>query len=274
MVKKLFKHEFRSWLRIMPIIYIIIVAMASMHRLLQCFEAHNVYYDITFFSATFTFVLAAYAALCTPAVVSVVRFYKNMFTSEGYLTMTLPVTPANHLWVKSITTICFGFLTSAVMVLSLVIITAGDLFTEIWKAAAYLIRSFCENIPRDILIHCVFYILELGVLLLVSAFYNCLLYYLCLCIGQLFRKARILASIGAFFAYGMIVDAISTCFSLGFTMLDLAGVLENIWKAIDRIGVENAAHIFFVLAILGSCVTGLVFFLLCHTILRKKLNLE
>ena len=31
-----------------------------------------------------------------------IRFYKNLFTDEGYLTWTLPATPAQQLWAKII----------------------------------------------------------------------------------------------------------------------------------------------------------------------------
>ena len=42
MVKKLFKHEFLAWLRVLPIIYGITLIVAGMHRLLQVFENDSV----------------------------------------------------------------------------------------------------------------------------------------------------------------------------------------------------------------------------------------
>lgn len=269
MVKKLYKHEFLAWLRIMPIIYIIVLGFAGMHRFLQLFEADSIYYSIAFGSATFAFVLVIFAALAAPTVFGVIRFYKNLFSSEGYLSMTLPVTPANHLWVKLTTGVCFDIITILVVLFSLLIVTAGDMFTELCKAGVYLIKQ----IPEDVGIHLFFYLLEILLAMLLASFNGYLLYYTCLCIGHLFRRVRILASVGAFFAYNLLMELVSTFFSLGFTVLGSIGALDWTDAVIDKLG-PYTIHLVFGIGLVISLLQGLIYFLVCHHILRKKLNLD
>lgn len=269
MVRKLYKHEFRAWLRVMPIIYTVMLTVAVMHRLLQVFEADSVFYYIPLVSAFIAYFIVLYAGIFSPVVFGVVRFYRNMFTSEGYLTMTLPVTAAQHLWVKVSTAVCFYTLTLLVGVITGLILTAGDMFTELCKAAAYLM----EDIPGDVMCHLIIMAVEMLIAFLVAAFSSFLLYYACLCIGQLFRKMRILAAIGAYFCYYLIAQAIGTVFSILFSMLAVTGLIEKLAEFMDKLG-DASVHLVILAGILISGVLALVYFLVCHYILQKKLNLE
>ena len=187
MVKKLFKHEFLAWLRVLPVIYAVTLGMAAMHRILQFFENDSDYYALLNGSALSIYIIALAVCMVTPLIFAVVRFYKHLFTGEGYLTMTLPVTTANHLWAKGLTAVAFFAISALVGLLSGMIITAGEVFSEICKAAAYLLRQ----IPGDAAAHLAGYIAELLVLILVSLFTCCFFYYTCICLGQRFRKHRV-----------------------------------------------------------------------------------
>ena len=273
MVKKLFKHEYLAWLRIMPLIFGITLVVAGMLRLLMAFEHDSIYYDIVFVSAVFMFVVAMITTFVSPGIFAIVRFYKNMFTGEGYLTHTLPVTPGNHLWVKLLTAISFDIAALLVMLLAGLIVTAGEVQEELWKAAAYLYRFFAKEIPEKYVGHIWCWLAEFHVITLLTSTCSHLYFYLCICIGQLFRKNRILAAVGVYFGLYMVGQIISTVVTVMFTFVGMSGVLEELLLWIEKNPIETV-HIFLAGSIVIATIMATVYFLICHTIIRKKLNLE
>ena len=269
MVKKLYKHEFLAWLRVVPIIFGITLLTATFHRVLQMFETNSIYYNIVNVSALVLFFVSIMATLAAPTIFGIVRFYKNLFTGEGYLSFTLPVKTTTHLNVKVITTVVFSIASLVVCVLAGLIITAGDVFAELWKAFLYLWNMIQPEMTR----HLIGYAAEFCVLLLVAMFTTVLLYNSCLCIGQLAKKNRILLAVGAYFIYYFITQIFGTIFVIIFTVLETTNALEPIylWVADHA---RAAVHIGLCGGIVLYAILGFVFWLICRFILRKKLNLE
>lgn len=269
MVKKLYKHEILAWMRELSILFGIVLAVSVMHRLIQIFESESLYYDIVNGSVTFMYALALLVCLVAPEIFGVVRFYKNLFTGEGYLTFTLPVRASDHLWVKLWTAVGFSVLSGIVCILSAVIVTAGDVFTEICKAGAYLLGM----IPEEMTGHAVGYCLEVLALLIVSTAGSFLLFDTCICIGQLFRKNRVLAAVGVYFGFNVISQILGTILGVAMVILETTGVLSGIYAYAEA----NAAQMVHII-LSGSAVLNGVFallcWLICHHIIRKKLNLE
>lgn len=269
MVKKLYKHEFLAWLRVVPIIFAITLLTAGFHRILQIFETNTTYYEIVHVSAIVLFVVALLVCLASPIVFGIVRFYKNLFTGEGYLTFTLPVKPVTHLWVKVSTTMVFSIASLLVCIAAACIITAGDVFRELWKAGVYL----WNQIEDSYIGHITGYIAEGVLLVLVAVFATILLYNACLCIGQLAKKNRILLSVGAYFGYYIITQVLGTVFIIVFTVLESARALDPIYEYVGAHPLTSV-HIILWLCVVFCALLALVYWLICQWILRKKLNLE
>lgn len=269
MVKKLFKHEYLAWLRVLPIIYGITLVIAAALRIIVIFENDSVYYGIVFGSAVFMFVVAIIACIVSPVIFGIWRFYKNMFTGEGYLTHTLPVTAANHLWAKVITATSFSVISVVVCLLAGMIASIGELLVEIFKAADYILAQ----IPKEYVGHVAGWVAEYALALLVAVFASHLFYYLCICIGQLFRKNRVLAAVGVYFGFYMITQVISTVLIVVFAVWVESDAWQQLLTWIEK-HPEPAIHIFLGgLAVLVA-IFALVYYLICHHIVRKKLNLE
>lgn len=269
MVKKLWKHEYLAWLRVLPLIYGITLAIAAMLRLVLVFENDSVYYTIVLVSAIAMLMIALIVTAASATVFGIQRFYKNLFTGEGYLTHTLPVTPAAHLWVKVLTAVSFDIASLLVCLLAGMVATAGEVFSEVCKAAVYLLGF----IPQEIVGHVVGWTAELTVMVVVAALGSHLLFYLCICIGQLFRKNRILAAVGVYFGFYMISQALSTVMMVVFVILGEAGVWDDILELAAQ-HPKASVHIFFVGVTVLSALFALAEYWICHRIIRKKLNLE
>ena len=269
MVKKLFKHEYRAWLRLLPLIYGITLIISAMLRLLTVFENDSVYYDIVLFSGIFMYVVAMLVTLATPTVFGILRFYKNLFTGEGYLSHTLPVTPAAHIWVKLLTALSFDLASGLVILLSGMIATSGELFSEICKAISYLVN----NIPLDIIPHLSGWLAEGILLIFLSSLNIHLLYSLCICLGQMARKNRVLAAVGVYVGFYMVSQVLSTVITVVITVLGEAGALDKLlaWIEADP---TTFIHLLLVGLCLLAALLDVVYYLICHRIICKKLNLE
>ena len=269
MVKKLYKHEYLAWLRVLPLIYGITLLIAAMLRIVLIFENDSLYYGIVFGSAVFVFVVALMVTLSSATVFGIQRFYKNLFTGEGYLTHTLPVTPANHLWVKVLTAVSFDILSVLVCLLAGVIATAGEVFGEICKAAEYLIKQ----IPGEYIGHAAGWTAEVIAMFVVAMFSSQMLFYLCICVGQLFRKNRVLAAVGVYFGIYAISQVVSTVLMVVFAIMGEQGVWDGILEQISQHPIA-ALHIVLCGSVVLTALMNLVSFGICHWIIHKKLNLE
>ncbi len=269
MVRKLYKHEFLAWLRVIWIVWTIVLVSAIFNRGIQLFENDSIYYGILFGSGVLLYVVALLCCMAFPLIFGIVRFYRNFFTGEGYLTFTLPATKAQLLWVKISTAVCFSIVSVVVCMASGCIVMAGEVLEEVCKAAAYLMSL----VPADLTAHLIGWAVELLLLLLAADFAGHLFYYTCICIGQLFRKNRVLAAVGVYFGFYVIAQILSTVGMVVFTMLTAAGVWDGIivWIAEHaEIAVHSYLGGFAVLTVL----MGLVYYWICHHIIHKKLNLE
>ena len=124
MVKKLFKYEFAAFSRVLIPVYVAMGGIAVLSRILQIFSNETSASSMLLGSSIFMYVIAVITAFGFVNVFAVVRFYKNMFTGEGYLTLTLPVTAAEHIWTKLLSAMLFNLFE---IVLNIVLSTASTI---------------------------------------------------------------------------------------------------------------------------------------------------
>ncbi len=93
MVRKLIKYDFSSYLKLLLPVQLILLGIAALNRIIQLFEdGSSTVYNIVFGSSVFLYVVSIIIAIVLTFVVSIVRFYQGMYSNEGYLSHTLPVT--------------------------------------------------------------------------------------------------------------------------------------------------------------------------------------
>lgn len=270
MVKKLFKHEFLAYMRVMPIVYLVLFSVALAGRVIQFFETDSVYYSIVNAFSLLTYFGSVMAALFFTTGFAIVRFYKNMFTGEGYLTFTLPVTTTQHILVKAITAICFDAISMFAILISGCILTFGELLVEIIKAGAFII----EKIFNEVKFQGVIILFEIFLLMVASSFMGILLYYMFIAIGQLARKHRILVSIGAYFVYDVITQIISTVTVIFFSFLSASTDIMEKFGEFAEAHPYITVHSILCSLIVITLILTVVYFLVVRFIITKKLNLE
>ena len=269
MVKKLMKYELASYMRSLLPFQLILLGIALLHRFVQLFENDGNAYWTFFSSSTAIFIIACIVTLVATVALCIARFYKNMFTGEGYLSFTLPVTVHQHIWAKLLSAIICALVSVVAILLACSIVTAGDAFVELWKAICYLCNRAFDNIGG----HFIAYIVEAVIMLVVVSAVSMLLFYTCIAVGQLAKKNRVLLAFGVFFGYFFACQILGT---IAIIILTTYGEQLGIYKLLSWIENNSPAtdHLVAAGLIVFNLILGTIYYLITQHIMKKKLNLE
>ena len=97
MLRKLLKYEIKDTARFIPFFYLIAVLFAVMALI-----AKQIGIDWFKVTSSIVLILVGISIVIITFVIIVIRFYKNLYTNEGYLMFTLPVKPQKLLASKTI----------------------------------------------------------------------------------------------------------------------------------------------------------------------------
>ncbi len=271
MVRKLVKYDFMSFFRLLFPVQLILLGIALINRMIQFFETKDsVAYESAFTSSIVLLVIACIAALVMTVILSIVRFYQGLYSSEGYLSHTLPVTESQHIFSKLLVSMLFVLGTLFSIFLSVCVATFGEVNIELFKAAGFLFGKLFTETG----VHGAFFILEL---LLTALFYAAnilLVFYFCISIGQLAPRKKILLAFGVFFGLYALMQITSTVmvivFSVNPEILDkLMEMIKEIFEKRQYLGM----HLVFIIPMAAEMIVSVIFFFINRLIMKKKLNL-
>ena len=269
MVKKLMKYEFSSLAKTILPMEIVLFSIALFNRIVQFFENEGTTYKIFIISSSILLGIAMLVSLVFTFAVCIVRFYRNLYTSQGYLTLTLPVTHAKHIWAKLLSAVIATVTSFVAILLALAVATAGDVFHEIIKAMAYLIKHYFIITKTN----GAFYIIEVLALIILATASEYLLIYTCITLGQRAQKNRILLAFGIYFGIYIVWQIIETIFIIIAATLANTTFINNILNWVGT-HIFTSLHIAFCSVTVILFVLCLVCFLITKRVMSKKLNLE
>lgn len=269
MLAKLLKYEFRSTWKMVGLMNLFILVIT----VLGCIPIFtNTLYSPTEMGSTITLLSMTFYCLSI-CVVSfavyiyvAVRFYRNLYTDEGYLMHTLPVTPKQLLWSKLISASLYNVVTTFVILISvfvIVLFTINGLEPQS-TAEVYLVLqetwSFLQAMSVPFLIIG-------GILYLaVTSVSSVLMCFCAVNLGQLFGKKKVLSSILSYIGlYALIQTITSICVIPAMGVFLINGSLDNF------------ALLFNTTLLLGfaiTSVTAVLLYLLNSYLMKHKLNLD
>lgn len=271
MLKKLFVHEWKDSWRLVTIMNLIVVGLT----LIGCFFLNNETWNAVdkneFVAVTVVlymmFFIASIAALAmVVAFYFYIRFYKNLYTDQGYLMHTLPVTPAQLIWSKTFVALIWMMISAVVMVGSifgLVFAAIPDAeMADFWMELKDAL-TMMEFDGRVILV-VVLYILAIFVGQLSSVFMG----YASVSIGQTFKKQKVLGAIGVYIGIYMLIQTVSSYLTMFITMFMDPYTIES------NFDILNFYIVFLLILILASSLLTAGFYFITHYMMKNKLNLE
>ena len=267
MVKKLIKYDFASYMRLLFPIQLVLIGIAAINRIVQIFEDVSSEVYVTIFSSSIVlYVIAIFASLLLTVIVAIVRFYQGMYTNEGYLSHTLPVTPAQHIFSKLMVSILFMLGTVLTIIVSLFIVSLGEMNIELIKSAGYLFGRAYRVFQGNLIL----YIIEF-VLMVFFGFVNTMLkLYFCITVGQLAQKKKVLLAVGVYFGIYVLKQILSTLIIIFITLN---------YELMERIGewIADNTQAFYHITLCGSLLITLIiaslYFFFTRLIMSRKLNL-
>lgn len=267
MVRKLIKYDFSSYLKLLLPVQLILLGIAALNRIVQLFENNSDAYGIFFTSSIVLYIISIWVLLVLTLVVSIVRFYQGMYSSEGYLSHTLPVTPTQHILSKLLTSVLFYLGSFLAIFLSFMIVTLGEMNVELFKAAGYLIG----RLSKDIHGHIALYALEWIAILIGEVICTTLCMYFCISVGQLAKKRKVLAAFGVYFGLYFVSQLIGTIIIVFLNYINY----ETTLQIIAWVGEHTVAfvHLLFGGTILLLVILSLAYYFITRYIMSKKLNL-
>lgn len=271
MLKKLLKYEFKATARTYGGMYLALLAASVLFggSVWRWNGTNSDAYStlVGLLSLVYTAVIIGTVVVTIMTIVQ--RFYRNLLGREGYLMHTLPVTEAQLVGSKLISSAVWLLASAVVGVVSLVVMfCVGADFTQLdlsnllddWAA----LRTSFEGDLLAIL-------LWTALLCYVRTLCTMLCIYAACMVGHLFRAHNGVASVGAFFLMSWGQGRVENLLNAGGFVRILMG------SAGDTIVSEAANHstlIFFAASFAITAVFGAVYFILTCWLMKHKLNLE
>lgn len=261
MLGRLMKHEFKATSRIFFPLYLVLVCISVINRFtLHLSMDEGLIQIITNFFTSVQIILSI-AILVITVLFMIIRFYKNLLSSEGYLMFTLPVKTHELILSKLLMTL-FWFFTSLMAVLISLFIVFGtmDNISLFIEAISTTFEALNASFGGNWVLLCI----EFTILALLSLTFNILLVYIAIAVGQLFTKQKLVAS---FVSYAVFYMAIQL-----FLLIVLATSGYFIFQ--DTYLISTLPQVAFPIVILTVFIGCIVSYGATYHILDKKLNLD
>lgn len=261
---KLLKYEWKACARTCLPLYGALLLMAIVNHIMYYGGASTLLNGIPSALVTMLYFGIMVAVFVVTTVILVQRFYKNLLGSEGYLMFTLPVTVSQHILSKTVIATAMTLLGCIAAALSIGIVSGGF---KAFVGVGDLLKAFVQQ-PIAI-------VFALELLLAVLAIAGIALFvYLCIALGHLAKKHRLLMAIVWYFV-------LSTALQFAMLLVLMGGgnvlpasflaVMRAMWNGITP---EGAMHLFLLCGSAAALIGDVVYFFATRWILEHKLNLE
>lgn len=216
--------------------------------------------------------IGIFGSLVVTEVLVFVRFYKNFYTDEGYLTFTLPVKRSKLLLSKTLNSIIWFALHTALILVCVVIFLGlgigSSMGTPPLKTVGSSIGWLWDKVGWWLIVYAVEAILLFVVL---SAFTTCLV-QLCITIGAIVaKKQKVLAAVGIYYLVNTVLSTVgSICLVVFLSGLEGFTVLLG---GLSALAANAAIALVLLIAILASLLVVLIVYFMTLGRIERKLNL-
>lgn len=259
MLRKLLKHELRATSRwMLPMFALVLAASVLMRFFGQSFlETDSHVLNVLGVLLVMIFVVSIMGVCILAFALMLYRFWKNLLSDEGYVTMTLPVSVHQHIWAKLLLTALWYVLTVVILVAALFIMTFD--MEEIIDSIRLVLGMFMDFRQNWKIWESILTLVEGGLILLLGALLVTLWIWAAMAIGHSFANHKSLFSVLAFFAIEMVQQI-------------TGGIIDGIMPDGFTYGLEHTVVLALILA--AEMLVAALFYFITAYFLEKRLNLE
>lgn len=189
------------------------------------------------------------------------RFYRNLFSREGYLSWTLPVSGIQHLWAKIISGCIFFAADILFIAAGILILVTGRNIQDAYSLAA-------DEVTAGLGMPLGNFSLMLLIICLVSCISSVIMIYFSICVGQLFPGHRVLCAVAAYFITSTVIEVGS------LIILFIFGYFPgySFFAAEGASVYDFMTQILVISGVITAVVTAAMY-IATHYIMKKKINL-
>ncbi len=287
MLGKLIKHEWKSVYKIGAVLLITLLSVT----LIGCLYFNSPMWTNLFNNSanlddlaalTGTFMGIGSLVVCIFMVIGVyygmmiylgVRFFRSMYTDEGYLSHTLPVTPHQLLGSKLLVGGLWMLIVNVVAVISIAmliftmlasIVNGVQLDVSLWDILREVGGEIVSLYETELGINLTHYVVVWILTVIIGAFSSIMMIFGALTIGQLSKKYKAMMGILTYFGLGlvnMIVGMVVGTISMATT----------ITRGMNGDVMMGTTYDY---SLIISIVMGVGLYFLSYFIIKKKLNLD
>ncbi len=263
MLGKLIRYDLKASMKLFFLFHLVFLIACGLGRI--CFinqmdfvnsSAESLLAPLTIILCLVTVFIVA-VSICSWLMVTF-RFYRNLFTGEGYLSWTLPVSGIQHLWAKIISGCILMWIDTIIIGLGVFLLISGRNVTE-----AYSLVAADATEALGMTISTFFFYIFLFVM--VSCIATVISTYFCIAVGQLFSNHRVLWAVATYFILSFVLQ-IGT-----FLLMILSGFFNHYMRFSGTFS-EQLTHIIIPTALFSVTVT-VGEYIATHYIIKKKINL-
>lgn len=202
------------------------------------------------------------------------RYYRSMFTDEGYLTFTLPVKPNQILFSKILVGVIWAIITAISTFIGITIFVLFGTSTDFINTAVIdeILSVFKTAFNMGLVsgIDVAVFITEFVITILLQTIASFTLVFLSLTIGcQIAKKHKIIASIVFFFLISAIASTIESSIEVALMITSFKDIM-----LIETLNSVSDFYWIMIPSIIFSAVMSVVYFVINNFIISKKLNIE
>lgn len=271
MLGKLLKHELKETAKPLIPLNLALLAITVIGAFLlsaQLFQNDSA--GVLTVSAMLLYMLMIFALFIITGVYLMIRFYRTMYSNRGYLTHTLPVSTTSVLNTKIFVSVFWIAVALVITVISVFVLMRSAVgpmwdFVDFATVKAEFATEMGMSIGEFFLYAVIISILSCcSIVLMVAA---------SIAIGQLFHQYRIVAAIVAYIGFYIIQQIFGVVSMLIFG----TKTMGSLFVTEAEVAANEMASLYdgiFLISIVQTLVFCIVYYIICHYITNKKLNLE
>ena len=275
MLMRLLKYDFKALNRYLILIHAFLLVAAAAVRIfltepIRISDSQSVVVSTL---GIILFVLVAVGVSFATSILTAIRFYKNLFSDEGYLTHTLPVTRGQHLLSKTIAGSVWLMIDQILLFVCIFLVIFSNPVQDLWhanKAEILTDLGFTGAYANLGLWQIALY---LFVFLLISALSSVIMIEASIVIGQLFSNHRILGAVITYIGLTTLMSIISFAVLLAFGLVNMTVATDTSMSVEYFSGVSYMVKTFNLSMIL-AVVSGVILYVIADQLMKTRLNLN
>lgn len=288
MLGKLFKHEWKATCKVGTLMLILIAVvtffgwLAFQTPMWQQLGSESYYGTLSTLDVLSIATLIMYAMMLVGVTYGTliylgVRFYRSMYTDEGYLTHTLPVTKHQLLASKILVSGIWNLIVNIAVILSvcglLVFMIGAVLPADLgWKEIMEVVEEnwdiILKSLRQDLGVNLVQWTVVMVITALLSPFWSVIILFGAISIGQLFTKHRVLMAIVCYGGIQILSMVISSVVQSITSMESLQNMLA------ETVALNNYMNATLLSGAIQNFVMAALLYLASYLVTSKKLNME